>query len=286
MSVPAAKVIPLSDAGSENHWREEAGQCQTQVPIKTLRILTYNIQTGIATTCYRDYFTHSWKHVLPHAERMQNLDGIAHDIRKFDIVGLQEVDAGSLRSGFINQTEYLAARGHFPHWYHQTNRNLGKFAQHSLGVLSRIKVASVTEYKLPGLFPGRGAMAVELGSGAGSTVLLLIVHLALSQRARLQQLAALHEIRSEHENVIIMGDFNFPSDSKEMEWVMLNMDMREPIHGLHTFPSWRPLRNIDHIFLSPGLEVSNVKALNFPYSDHLPVAMEVNLPGSLVLQAS
>ncbi|GMR20376.1 MAG: endonuclease/exonuclease/phosphatase family protein [Gammaproteobacteria bacterium] len=285
MSVPAAKIIPLLDAGSDNHWREEAGQCQAQVPITTLRILTYNIQTGIATTCYRDYFTHSWKHVLPHAERMQNLDGIAHDIRKFDIVGLQEVDAGSLRSGFINQTEYLATRGHFPHWYHQTNRNLGKFAQHSLGVLSRIKVASVTEYKLPGLFPGRGAMAVELGSGA-STVLLLIVHLALSQRARLQQLAALHEIRSEHENVIIMGDFNFPSDSKEMEWVMSNMDMREPIHGLHTFPSWRPFRNIDHIFLSPGLEVSNVKALNFPYSDHLPVAMEVNLPASLVLQAN
>src|SRR3990172_8560938 len=99
----------------------------------------------------------------PAAQRLKllsyNIQGrIAALIGGFDIVGLQEVDGGSLRSGFINQTEYLAIEGRFPYWNDQTNRNLGKFAQHSPGVLSRLCPAEVIEVKLPGMIPGRGAL--------------------------------------------------------------------------------------------------------------------------------
>src|SRR3989344_3439542 len=97
---------------------------------RRLKLLSYNIQAGIATNGYRHYLTHSWKHLLPCPKRLDNLSRIASLIGGFDIVGLQEVDAGSLRSGFINQTEFLAIEGRFPYWYDQTNRNLGKFAQH------------------------------------------------------------------------------------------------------------------------------------------------------------
>jgi hypothetical protein len=89
-----------------------------------LRLLSYNIQVGIVYSRYRHYLTRSWKHVLPFPGRQENLDSIAEFISKFDIVGLQEVDAGSLRSNYINQAKYLAQRGGFPHCYVQTNRNM------------------------------------------------------------------------------------------------------------------------------------------------------------------
>src|SRR4030065_2515355 len=72
---------------------------------RRLRLLTYNIQTGIATSRYRHYLTHSWKHVLPCSGRRDNLDQIAHLVRHYDIVGLQEADARSLRSNYLNLTE-------------------------------------------------------------------------------------------------------------------------------------------------------------------------------------
>src|SRR5210317_2444926 len=88
-----------------------------------LRVLSYNVQVGIRTTRPHHYVTGSWKHFFPHAKRLANLDKIASTIQPYDIVGLQEVDAGSLRSNFINLTEYLAERSKFPYWYHQVNRN-------------------------------------------------------------------------------------------------------------------------------------------------------------------
>lgn len=254
-----------------------------QTPRKKLRLATYNIQTGISTNSYQDYITHSWKHVLPHAQRTSNLNAIAHHMSDFDIVGLQEVDAGSLRSGFINQTEYLAMRARFQHWNHITNRNLGKLAQHSLGLLSRYKISSVERHRLPGFIPGRGALLVELGSG-DQTLTIAIVHLALSMRARLQQLETLAEILSARKNVILMGDMNFQTDSKEMNWINENMFLREPIHGLFTFPSWKPDKNIDHILVSPSLEIKNVKVLGHAYSDHLPISMEILLPENFSLE--
>jgi endonuclease/exonuclease/phosphatase family metal-dependent hydrolase len=249
----------------------KSGHCQR------LRLLSYNIQTGIATRNYRDYFTHSWKHVLPYPQRQANLDRIANLVSDFDIVGLQEVDAGSLRSGFVNQTEYLALQAHFPYWYDQTNRNLGHIAQHSIGLLSRFRPAKITEAKLPGMIPGRGALIARYGFGADSLV-LVILHLALGRRARLQQLDHISGLIRECRHVVVMGDLNCKSDSEEIGWLLARTDLREPTHGLHTFPSWRPRRNIDHILVSSSLEVENVAVLNHPLSDHLPIVMEVVLP--------
>lgn len=243
-----------------------------------LRLLSYNIQGGIATSGYRHYVTHSWKHVLPNPERLGNLDRIAQLARDFDLVGLQEVDSGSLRTGFINQTEYLAKKAHFPHWYDQTNRSLGMIAQHSIGVLSRLRPTEIIEHKLPGLIPGRGTLTAKFGDDDDALV-LLIVHFALGRRTRLHQIQYVSELVSDCRHVILMGDMNCRSDSEEMELLLTNTELCEPIHGLHTFPSWRPYRNIDHILVSPSLDVKRVRALNYPFSDHLPIAMEVSLQG-------
>ncbi|WP_375182833.1 endonuclease/exonuclease/phosphatase family protein, partial [Marinobacter sp.] len=59
-------------------------------PHRHIRLLTFNIQVGINTSSYRHYLTRSWQHVLPHRNRIQNLDRIAHLIGNYDVVALQE----------------------------------------------------------------------------------------------------------------------------------------------------------------------------------------------------
>lgn len=252
------------------------------VPGRRLRLLSYNVQTGISTTRYHHYLTQSWKHVLPHGERFQNLDRIATLTNEYDIVGLQEVDAGSLRSGFINLTKYIAERADFPFWYDQTNRRIGPIAQHAIGVLSRFRCTEIIEHRLPGPIPGRGTLALRFGHGDNALV-VFIVHLALGQRTRLHQLAYLAELVNQHRNVVLMGDLNFPSRSREMEFLIDATLMSEPVHGLNTFPSWRPNRNIDHILVTPTLQVHHVRVLDCAVSDHLPVSMELSLPEGVEL---
>lgn len=249
---------------------------------RILRLLSYNIQVGIASTQFRDYFTMSWKHIFPHAQIYENLRRIAQLISDYDVVALQETDGGSIRSSFINQTEYLAEHAGFPHWHHQVNRDLGRFAQHANGLLSRFKPAEVIDYKLPGLIPGRGALMVRFGSER-NPLILVILHLALSQRARQRQLASIVEIVKNHRHVVVMGDMNCQPSSPEMRTLLRKTDLCEPIHSLKTFPSWRPARTIDHILVTPSLDVRDVHVLGHRFSDHLPIAMEIALPSDIDL---
>lgn len=249
---------------------------------RLLKLLSFNIQAGIASSSYRHYLTHSWKHVLPYPERLENLDRIARLACDFDFVGLQEADGGSLRSGYINQVEYLAVRAGLPFWYDQTNRNLGHLAQHSLGLLSRFLPRDITEVRLPGMIPGRGALCVRFGTGP-QALLLMILHLALGRRARQRQLGAIAEQAQDYRHVIVMGDFNCRSESDEINGLLRHTHLSEPAHGLHTFPSWRPRRNIDHILVSSSIQVRSVNVLNHTMSDHLPISMEIMLPGDVAL---
>jgi len=253
-----------------------------RAPQHTLRMLSYNIQIGIKTRRYGQYLTHSRKHVLHHPQRFDNLDRIAQLMSTYDVVGIQEADAGSARSGFVNITQYLAASAGFPYWDDQTNRRIGRFAQHSLGVVSRYRPTGITEHRLPGRIPGRGAMAVRFGDGAESLV-VLIVHLALSRRGRMNQLDYIADLVNDYRHVVLMGDMNCRSESDEMELLLNKTLMTEPLHGMNTFPSWRPRRNIDHILVTPTVEVAKAEVLNYPLSDHLPMAMEVVLPKNIEL---
>ncbi len=253
--------------------------------LNRLRVLSYNIQAGIDTRHYRDYLTQGWKHLLPHRERMRNLERIAQLLGHYDLVGLQEVDAGSLRSGFIDQTEYLARRAGFPFWFKQVNRNMGKLAQHSNGILTRIRPLRVREHKLPGL-PGRGALVVELPLDDGGLFGVCVLHLALGRRARGRQLDYVADLVAAYPFLVLMGDFNCGCDSRELRGLMARTGLRGPSCEIKTFPSWRPMRNLDHILASPGLTIGVAQALNYSLSDHLPVSMEVALPRGKGIRAA
>ncbi len=249
-----------------------------------LKLLSFNVQAGIYSRRYSDYFTNSWKHVLPHPERLANLTRIAQLLHQFDLVGLQEVDAGSLRSAYIDQIQYLARHGAFPHWYRQVNRNLGPFAQHSNGLLSRLRPQRITEHKLPGL-PGRGAVVAELGLSDHETLAVAIVHLALGWRARRRQLDYLITLSEQYPYLVIMGDFNCGCDSKGLRAMVRKTEMRGMDCELKTFPSWRPTHNLDHILVSRPLRVIAARVVDYALSDHLPISMTIELPEGVTFSA-
>ena len=250
-----------------------------------LRLLSYNIQSGLSTRNYSQYVTRSWRHLVPVPSRMVNLDGIARILADYDLVALQEVDAGSLRSGFVNQVKYLAAHAGFEHVFDQSNRKIGMISQHGNALLSRIRPDAITEHKLPGLIPGRGVLAVRFGSGQDA-LHVLILHMALGRRGRLRQIEFLAELVRDYRHVILMGDLNCCLDSPEMAVLLESVRLCQSAPGLHTFPSWQPDRQLDHILVSPSITVEHVEVLDHVYSDHLPIAMEVRLPEAFRFDAS
>jgi endonuclease/exonuclease/phosphatase family metal-dependent hydrolase len=249
-----------------------------------IRLLTYNIQVGMASRSFNDYITKFWKHLLPHKHIHTNLATIADAVSQFDIVALQEVDAGSFRSGFVNQIEYLADKGGFPHWYQQTNREIGFMTKHSNGLLSKFDPYEVSHYKLPGPIPGRGAMVVRYGDPSNPLV-LVIAHLALGRRARGKQLEFISEILNCYQHVILMGDLNCQPDSTEMKHLMNTTNLLEPANDLKTFPSWSPSKRLDHILASPSLIIHDIQVLDHQMSDHLPIAVDLQLPENFKIAA-
>jgi len=245
--------------------------------MRQLNLLSYNVQAGIYSRQYSDYLTNSWKHLLPHPERLVNLSRIAQVLRQFDLVGLQEIDAGSLRSNNIDQVQYLARLGSFPHCYRQINRNLGPFARHSNGLLSRLRPARIVEHRLPGL-PGRGAVTAEYPLSNGEHLAVAIVHLALGWRARRRQLDYLACLAEQHPLMVVMGDFNCGCDSKGLNNMVRKAGMRGLDCELKTFPSWRPRHNLDHILISRPLKLVSARVIDYALSDHLPLSMTIELP--------
>ncbi|MBB1518654.1 endonuclease/exonuclease/phosphatase family protein [Pseudomonas sp. SR9] len=243
-----------------------------------LRLLSFNIQVGNSTERYHHYLTRGWQHLLPHPGRAGNLQKIGALLADYDLVALQEVDGGSLRSGFVNQVEHLAELGAFPYWYQQLNRNLGRLAQHSNGMLSRWQPQQLEDHPLPGP-PGRGAILLRFGEGAEALV-VVVMHLALGARTRTRQLAYIRELIGGYQHQILMGDMNTHAADLLQHSPLRDLGLLAPQIEA-TFPSWRPQRCLDHILLSPGLAVERVAVLSQPISDHLPVAIDIRLPAGL-----
>jgi len=245
---------------------------------RRLRLLSFNIQVGNSTQGYRHYLTRSWQHVLPHKGRAGNLERIGDLLGDFDLVALQEADGGSHRSGYVNQVKYLAQQGEFPYWYQQLNRNLGRLAQHSNGMLSRLRPSAIEDHPLPGP-AGRGAILVRFGDGPDALV-VVVMHLALGTKTRTRQLAYIRELIGGYQHQVLMGDMNTHANDLLHTSPLRDLGLLAP-QMKATFPSWRPQRCLDHILLSPSLTLERVQVLDQPISDHLPVAVDIRLPGSV-----
>ncbi len=248
-----------------------------------LRLLSFNIQAGTSTARYHHYVTHSWRQVLPHAKRTENLNAIAELVSPFDMVALQEVDSGSLRSGYINQSRYLANHAGMPFWCHQSNRKVGTVAYAGNGFLSRFEPDAVVEHRLPGVIPGRGTLLVRFGDGFNGLD-IAIVHLALGKRARALQLQFLGRELDSSRHLVVLGDFNTQLDTPHVMELRDALALKAPTRGLATYPSWQPQRAIDHVLISETLQAGTAEVLDVALSDHCPVALEIILPKELHLK--
>ncbi len=244
--------------------------------VAPLRLLSFNIQVGIKTSKYRQYVTRGWKHVLPNVSRTDNLRRIADVVADYDVVALQEIDRGSLRSGFINQVEYLADRAQFPYWYAQRNRDLGPFAQNGNGLLSRIAPNGLEDHKLPGVIPGRGAIVLRIPYG-GADVVVVLLHLSLGERSRHQQLDYVRELIRGERYVVVMGDMNSRIAQLLFDSPLQDTDLRPVADVQPTYPAWRPSAALDHVLVTPDLVVDDYAVLDCHLSDHLPIAVTLTL---------
>jgi endonuclease/exonuclease/phosphatase family metal-dependent hydrolase len=215
--------------------------------------------------------------VLPAGNKRGALDTIAQLAGQHDIVGLQESDPGSLRSGFTNQTHYLAERAGFAYWSHQPNRSMGGVASSANGLLSKLEPISVTDHPLPGRIAGRGVLLARFGEGdEGLTV--AIAHLSLGATSRMSQLAFIAELLHGLPHAVLMGDFNCTLDRPEMALLYQRTRLQPPTHGVLTFPSWRPQRAIDHILATDPLTCHAVSAMPAALSDHLALSIDLAVP--------
>ncbi len=246
---------------------------------RRLKLLSANIQAGSSTRRFSDYATRSWSHVLPAGNKRGALDTIALLAGQHDIVGLQESDPGSLRSGFTNQTHYLAERAGFAYWSHQPNRSMGGVASSANGLLSRLQPVSVSDHPLPGRVKGRGVLLAQFGEGDHGLV-VAVAHLSLGAASRLSQLTFIADLLSQSPHAVLMGDFNCTHDRPEMAMLYQRTRLQPPAQAVSTFPSWRPQRAIDHILMTDAIACHSMTALPAALSDHLALSMGLDVPES------
>jgi endonuclease/exonuclease/phosphatase family metal-dependent hydrolase len=246
---------------------------------QSLKLLSANIQAGSSTRRYSDYATRSWSHVLPAGNKRLMLDAIAELAGRHDIVGLQESDPGSWRSGFTNQTHYLAERGGFDYWSHQPNRRMGSVASSANGLLSKFEPVEVVDHPLPGRISGRGVLLAHYGDDEDALT-IAVAHLSLGAQSRRSQLSFIAELLHDHPHAVLMGDFNCTGDCADMGILYRRTRLQPPACAVHTFPSWKPERAIDHILVGDGIGCRELQAVPAAFSDHLALSVELDVPES------
>ncbi len=244
---------------------------------RRLRLLSANIQAGSSTRGYGDYVARSWSHVLPAGNKRGALDTIAELAGRHDIVGLQEADPGSLRSGFTNQTHYLAERAGFAYWSHQPNRSVAGVASSANGLLSRLEPRLVEDHPLPGRVKGRGVLTATFGNGRDALT-VAVAHLSLGSQSRRSQIDFIADILAGLPHAVLMGDFNCDPEQPEMQQLYRKTRLQPPDRCVPTFPSWRPQRAIDHMLVTPALALATMQALPAAQSDHLALSVELDVP--------
>ncbi len=244
---------------------------------ETLRVLTYNVHSCVGT---------DGKLAPSRIARVIAQSGA-------DIVALQELDVRRARSGQIDQAHEIAQALKMEHHFHPAVRVAGE--QYGDAVLSRFPMRLIQTGELPGHAgplgrEPRGAMWVAIQID-GHELQILNTHLGLSPRERQIQVQTL--VSDEwlgnpqcHDPRLLCGDFNsLPRSPVYCELSKVLKDAQTAIGGpsrlRRTFPSHYPMARIDHVFVSPQLEVVAVEVLTSQLartaSDHLPLIVEIRL---------
>jgi endonuclease/exonuclease/phosphatase family metal-dependent hydrolase/multisubunit Na+/H+ antiporter MnhC subunit len=237
-------------------------------PAPAVRVMSYNLHFGFDIRGWSD------------------LEGIARAIEASgaEVVGLQEVSRGWYVNGSTDMLAWLQRRLRMPH---------ARFAGASdelwgNAVLSRYPIVASEVMRLPreGVPLRRNALGVELDLGAGRGLDVVVTHLHHEEgpegaRVRLAQLPPLLERLAGRPATVLLGDFNAEPGSAELALVRGAGLTDAFVAGggrpadERTWPSDRPDRRIDYIWLSGDLAASGFAATPGTASDHRGVAVTV-----------
>jgi endonuclease/exonuclease/phosphatase family metal-dependent hydrolase len=194
-----------------------------------------------------------------------------------DVVALQEVDVGRLRSGTIDQAAELGARlgldVHFAPAIEQGGERYG------IATLTRLPTLEARKIFLPRhrylQTEPRCALATR-HRWDGVDLELVNTHLSTLFRERPDQVNALINA-CEWEALVIAGDFNMTPLSPAYR--LLRRGLRSATWMARTWPSYAPFAPIDHILYRGELALISAGAWRGgparQASDHLPVVAEL-----------
>lgn len=251
---PAPILLFLSAASVFGAFVTHARTAAASAPVESLTVLTYNIQQG--------YSEDGQKSHADQLELMRQIDP--------DVIGLQESDTNRIAGGNSDLVRYFADQLNYFSYYGP------KVVPGTFGIalLSRYPIVNASTFYMYSIGEQTAAISAAI-SVNGVPYNIFVTHLGnngdmVQQEAILQEAAGLN-------NVILMGDFNFRPDSEQYH--LTTQTFRDS--WLEMWPSGvddqgnDPDRRIDHIFISPGLEVLEARYLNGPESDHPAYYVEI-----------
>ena len=251
-----------------------------------VRLLLYNIRYGIGSGSTMRWPLPGMGYVIGNRS---NLNRIIQFIgsQDPDVVGLVEVDTGSIRSQRVNQAEAIGrSLGHYSVYQ-------CKYAASSLNQLLPIVRKQGNAFLAAPRVHGerfhyfdRGIkrLTIELELEECS---IFLVHLSLKYRHRQEQLHALHDlVVASPKPVLIAGDFNTFWGGHEIYLFMKAAGLRSAnSHGLPSYPSNSPRKELDFVLYGDGIDMQDFFIPAVPFSDHLPLVCDFAVNGSAVAAA-
>lgn len=240
-----------------------------------VRLLVYNIRyaTGIGPAFHLP---------VPGSGYLRSSRKVLASITEFirsqnpDVVGLIEVDTGSIRTGMLNQATHIANElGHYTAYE-------CKYGASSINQLMPIvrkqgnallAAPHVTGERFHYFDMGIKRLIIELEL---DEVCIFLVHLSLKYRQRQEQLRSLHDlIESATKPVIVAGDFNTFWGTNEIFLFTRATGLRSAnTQGLPSFPARTPRIELDFVLVSPQIEVLDFRIPAVRLSDHLPLVCD------------
>jgi endonuclease/exonuclease/phosphatase family metal-dependent hydrolase len=209
-----------------------------------------------------------------------------------DVVALQELDIGLIRSGRIDQAQMIAKDLEMEFHFHPS-LTIEK-GQYGNAIMSMHPMKLIRAGELP-TFPRRhplekrGALWVEVMCN-DNKIQVLNTHLGLNRKERSAQVDTLLGPEwLQHPGflapIIFCGDFNASPLSKiyrklraVLHDIQHHVDSKRP---QKTWPSWFPVARLDYIFTSADIKATNVLVprthLTRTASDHLPLIAELHI---------
>jgi endonuclease/exonuclease/phosphatase family metal-dependent hydrolase len=243
-----------------------------------VRLLVYNIRYATGTGP-------AFHLPMPGAGYLRSSRRVLDEITAFiraedpDVVGLIEVDIGSVRTGMLNQAAHIAdALDHYT--AHQCKYGTSSINQ-LVPIVRKQANALLAAPRVKGerfhyFDTGIKRLIIELEL---DEVCVFLVHLSLKFRHRQYQLRTLHDlVMRSPKPVIVAGDFNTFWGTHEIYLFMRASGLRSANgEGLPSFPARRPRVELDFILVSEGIEVDSFRIPQVTYSDHRPLICDFHV---------